>query len=394
MIELHLITVVWGKEFTKTFLDIALPSQLSEGNIPVLDKKCIPIYYIYTRSEDYPTILSSPHYQKLMTEVQITFRFFEVNQNEPVHQTLKNCHVASIKEANQKKAAILFLSPDLIISRGFFHYLADLLNQGKRLIAGLGVRLSLEKVEKELQMKNLLQEGTALSLNATELTQLALKNLHSYSLNLFWKNDKGNILFQHLYWTLDPSMILVRAFHIHPFVIWPTNCSAIPSKSIDGTYVGNACPDKKDWHVITDTNEVAFFELSSDNRFANLPTYKPSITTMSIWASSKKNVGSIHRFYITHKFYIGTSQRSLDWDDIEKESDQVVDLILQPSWKKMIIIYPLKFFVQMGLFFIYLIKILFCINTPRRKLIINNVLKIILPKKIMLQLKKMQQIPF
>ena len=76
MIELHLITVVWGNEFLKTFLNITLPSQLSEGNIPALDKKCIPIYYIYTRSEDHPKIISSLIYQKLAAQIQITFRFF------------------------------------------------------------------------------------------------------------------------------------------------------------------------------------------------------------------------------------------------------------------------------------------------------------------------------
>ena len=305
-----------------------------------------------------------------------------------MHQNLNNCHSAAIIEANQNNAAILFLSPDLIVSIGFFHYLVDILNQGKRLIATLGVRLSLENVEKELKAQNKLQEGSPLSITAKELTCLALKNLHSFSLNLFWKNEIANTIFPNLYWWLSDSMILARGFHIHPFVIWPTNPSIAPSLTIDGSYAGMACPDKKHWHILTDTNEIAFFELSTNNRFIHSPTAKPSLERMALWAIS--NVHLIHRYYITHKFYIGSGQQNANWDKIEKEAALVIDSILHPTWRLLVKSWILRIVIWMFLGFVKMIKLVFFINSPERKVMVKKTIKRILPKIVFSQMKKVQ----
>src|SRR3990167_2444641 len=392
--ELHINTVVWGEEFIKTFINIAIASQLAEGNIPDLDKKCTPIYFIYTRKEDQPQITSSILFQKLASKIPIVFRFFTCDSNLSIHQTLTNCHIKAIKEANQNQAPILFLSPDLIVSRGAFSYFVDLLNRGKRLIASLGIRLSLESMEKELSKRHLINENQPLSLTANELIDLAFRNLHTFSKNLFWRNEKANHILPTIFWKLDDTTLLARGFHIHPIVIWPTDYHTLPCTTIDGPYVTKACPNKKNWHLITNTKKISLFELSNHNKFHDSPLAKPSIELMLQWASDKQNVSDIHRYYVKHKLYIGSGRRRRHWRKIERESDRIINAILIPRWKLSLRRFKSKLSHMISCKCFQLIHIfhrgakLKGLFLPKRKLAIKIIIKRILPKMVYNQIKK------
>ncbi|MCB1085251.1 MAG: hypothetical protein KDK60_04035 [Chlamydiia bacterium] len=344
--RIHFINVVWGKKYVETFLRISLPTQLAEGNLPGLKERGDIHYYLFTTEEDKEVIQSSPLYELLRKHVTFHFKLIKLLKGRQHHNLLTGFHIQAIKEADPLNAAMIFLSPDCIFSTGVFSKFVSLLEKGKRLVVGAGIRITLEGVKEELSKQGELDKNQPIELSPEHLSKIAIPNLHHLTRGLFWNNEKIDTHSTHLYWKLDDETILLRPFHIHPFVVWPTVRGVFPCNTIDGPYTGKVVPCREDWEIMTDYSQATVFEMSSEAQFLESRKYKkPSILEMS--AFIRRCTTPAHRYFATQKLIIGYGKRKKSWEKVEKSSDRVIFGILNSSPLYYIKVFFYGLFVKM-----------------------------------------------
>src|SRR5688572_8656269 len=119
MLQIHFITVVWGRAFLKMYLDLCLPNQLTSGNLLFFqDKPGSATYKILTTSQDLEVLRAAPIVSRLAEVLPVEFRLIDdVDRSEP-YSALTECHNRAIREADQAGAAMVFLTPDSLWSNG------------------------------------------------------------------------------------------------------------------------------------------------------------------------------------------------------------------------------------------------------------------------------------
>ncbi len=365
----HIINVVWGEEYLKTFIDLSIPSQLSKGNIPDIPKDVQAIYRIYIDRTAKDKFLQSHAFQSLKSHIEVELCDIQTLAYITGYKILAACHSDSIKKAVQESAILIFLAPDCIYSQGVFASYYKYLKMGKKLIATPCIRLSKEKIIESLTQSSFLP-SPILSFSSQELTKIALKNLHPMTLSHFRTNKKIHTHCSHIYWWLDKETILIRPFHIHPFVIDLQN-KIFPKDSIDGDFICRAVPDKSLWKLILNSEESIVFELSNDNKFSPFNLMTPSKSNIYLW--TRKYARPAHHYFISHKFYLGTGKRKPEWRDIEQKSDQLIKWISSSKQIFKIILIPKIWFNFFLKYCFRYLKAMFLIITGKKKVTIKQV---------------------
>src|ERR1700759_2060783 len=110
-------TPVWGAGHIGLFLNVCLPSLLSPGNLPGLTANPENRYLIYTRAEDEAELRSASTVRLLSEIVSVEIIIIREEMPEP-HRTMSNCHIDSVRRADEAGAAAVFLPPDCVWSDG------------------------------------------------------------------------------------------------------------------------------------------------------------------------------------------------------------------------------------------------------------------------------------
>ena len=126
------VTPVWGQSFTRTFLDITLPSQLSEGNLGAFAEGEIE-YVIVTTAQDEGTIRSSDIFRKLQDIAAVSFIQHQALDNETSYQRLTRAMNLALRRIRKEKA-VFFLTADDFFADGLFGYARERLIQGARAV--------------------------------------------------------------------------------------------------------------------------------------------------------------------------------------------------------------------------------------------------------------------
>src|SRR4051812_46032270 len=59
------LTPVWGREYTRLYVDVVIPAQLAAGNLPVFRNDPLSRYIIYTTADDANAIRASAAFRAL-----------------------------------------------------------------------------------------------------------------------------------------------------------------------------------------------------------------------------------------------------------------------------------------------------------------------------------------
>ncbi len=339
MQTLHLTNIIFSKEYTKTFL-YTLPSQLA--NLEYLVKNSWPaIYKIYTTETDKKIMLNSNAFQKLNTLIQVEFiditQFF---RKEP-HLTMTACHNDIILKANKEDAVIVFLLADIIFSNNVFEKICSSISNGKRLLVGTALRLYKENFITSHNPSELI------NINPRELVKKALPYLHHMSYDFFW--DHGPKIW---HWTaliclhLNKTNILVRGFHLHPIFVWPVKKKVLCRGTFDSEFINYSCPDKKQWEILTHSDEGVLFELSTKKR-----NYEGAYSQHKIKVAHSfvhNYLYRCHMHFAQSKIYILSTdyKKSYPWLKTERKSDKIIKFLSQKYNNKFYrtFIWPLKEF--------------------------------------------------
>jgi hypothetical protein len=319
-------TPVWGAGHIGLFLNVCLPSLLSPGNLPGLTANPQNRYLIYTRDEDEAELRAAPAFRRLSEIVAVEVILIREEITEP-HRTMSNCHIDSIRRADEAGAAAIFLPPDCVWSNGSMIALERIARSGKSVVHMSGIRLDRDGFVPELA-NWYSDNNTVLGLAPRELVAMGLRHLHPISLTHFWKDFDGGLMPANLIWTVPNQGLLLRCFHLHPLMVKSQVRFAKFSSTIDDDLSLHACPDASRDYVVTDSDELLAFEMSGLSRVVGTVCSKASLEGVAAWAEVGTN--KRHRQLIKNAIRLkATEDHDVAWAATEAESNAVVDSVAE-----------------------------------------------------------------
>jgi hypothetical protein len=317
-------TPVWGSGHVGLFLNVGLPSLLAPGNLPGLTDDPNNRYLIYTRSEYERDIRVAHSYRRLASILAVEIIPISEEIQVP-HHTMSNCHADSLRRAEEANAAAVFIPPDCVWSDRSMVRLETLARSGKSVVHISGIRLNRDGVVPEFAARYS-EDRTVLTLEPRELADIGLRHLHRITRSHFFDEYGGELMPANLVWSVEDEGLLLRCFHLHPLLVKPQVSQAEFESTIDDDLALRACPDSGRDYVVTDSDELLTFEMSSPSHVVGTVCPKGSIEGIAAWKEYGTN--NRHRELIRHCIRIH-SQPLTDrlWRAKEIESSKVIDAV-------------------------------------------------------------------
>lgn len=286
------IVVVWGQEYSDLFFNAVLPNHLQPENLYGIDTKLIT-YKLYTTSWDIFNYKNNEAFAELKALVPDT----QVHHIDDIdfgnkYRALTEAHRRAIDVSNAVGSVQVFLPSDVFWSNGAFPNLLRL-GESSRAVLVNNVRTDKEKMREEL-FPNIV-------LSPRNLVGMASDHLHPSISALFEDSDTANHWTSGAYWKCESGMIS-RCFHLHPVLVHPTHKCA-PSATVDDSYVAEAVPDKSQWHIVRDSDELIGFELSHKDQCGEFGPRTRSLENDVVhWA--RHHAKPHHKFCFDHDIVI------------------------------------------------------------------------------------------
>lgn len=233
----NIVSIVWGKYHSTLFVDYCIPSLLTQENLPSWPDIKQTKLNLYTTIEDWEIMSNHPSITRLEELIDIEVISIEtaIRSNWSTFNTLSIYHSHAIEKASLEKSAILFLTPDTILSKKTLTSLWEELQQGYEIIMTPGARVIDDKL---LPILKKTKTSNILSLNAQQCIDFFIDCMHPEAASQFVDQNKFTNWPSLLYQWKSPNQIEVRGFHLHPlFIKHLKPYSQKTSISIDGNYL-------------------------------------------------------------------------------------------------------------------------------------------------------------
>lgn len=326
---LHVTTIVWGTEYRQLFVDVCVPNQLTPGNLGAL-----PVgsrYRVFTSAEDVEFLKSSAGLRSAndVIPVDIVIEPAGGTQSRDRFTRMTACHEVALRDAADVGAGLIFLSPDIVMSEGTLGAVARRHASGSRAVVCAGLRLDRDRFVTALKRR----EGPP-AIPARELVSLALEALHPFTRLHMVDGTHGPRRPISAYWNVPGEGILARCFYMHPLMVDPVRREVMPDGTIDQHFVVHACPAREQIHVVTDSDELAVFEMShvdsADTEIDEGP--------LSFWraAMTLSRCDAHQRTYWNAPIRLHAGDVGAAWEPVERQSarfaSQVRTLRIPALW--------------------------------------------------------------
>jgi hypothetical protein len=323
--------VVWGDSYVATLLDAVLPNQATPGNLGAFTGADGCRYRIFTRERDARRIAEAPIFRRLEAMVPVEFVLDEAlgakAGHEAGYEDMTRCHRRALAEAASAQAAIVFLPADCLWSEGSFAAMARRRAEGKLAVLNPGIRLVSETAYEPF-LAQFLDAGTgAAAAPARALAALALEHLHPLTRAAF--HDAADFISwpSNVLWRA-PGGFIVRAFHLHPFMLDMQGRDVRYEISLDQDMIGAACPNAAAIHVATDSDEILQVSLeSADHRGDLLPgSNRLSLQAVIKWAR-KYTAPAQQRLFAERPCLVHAGEIGPDWSAAQTASARFADKV-------------------------------------------------------------------
>jgi SAM-dependent methyltransferase len=327
------LTPVWGESYTRLYVDTVIPAQLANGNLEAFRGEPGNRYIIFTRLEDAEVIRSSAIYGQLNSIVPVTFEFITSRVNV-VHDMMTDCYRRGIEAAEKVDAAVIFLTPDIVLSDGSLATIKRLSDAGWNVIYVPAIRTMKKAVAASLEKS--FRHGNAVQVSPRQLMRIALDNLHPLADASWWEEGEGGLVPANIYWRVGDGGIVGRCFHLHPIFVYPQRKNVTFFGTVDDDYVQGACPDPSRDFVVSDSDDFLAIELSDPGRFFATRFAKGSVSDTVRWAEHFTNDRHRRLFKVTLRMHTGIVHPK-DWSAAEDRAGTVAQKIEarleRPSWR-------------------------------------------------------------
>jgi hypothetical protein len=224
----HAVVVVWGEEYISRFLDVTLPCLMAQGNVPALHAAAPFTFHLYAFTDEVEMIFSvHPLWQAFAAKFKINHVPLEklwVTNEACMNDRYLNMMAAhnhfGHAVSRDKRAAMLYLSPDVLYSGTFFSFLVRKLREGYRVVMCNGLRV-IRKTAVELLKEVPQAADGSISLPPADVISLFRKAEHPmFKLRYV---GKGKIAVNTSLWIWEDEQrnAVLRSFHWLPVVAWP-----------------------------------------------------------------------------------------------------------------------------------------------------------------------------
>lgn len=319
------ITPVWGEAYVERFVKVCLPSQLSAGNLGAIPSEK-GRFLIYTLREHARTITRSPAFRLLKSMMPVAVKSLDdlpdPRLSKNPHELQTAAYMRGIRAGEGKETAFVFLTPDILVGDGTYRNMMRLAEDGKRIHLVAGIRMLTEGAVSCVAQH--WREGRPdVAIPSRDLVRACLDNLHPISVAHI-VNDGKVLAPQHLYWRVADHGLLARGFHLHPLFVWPRSSDAVIRNTLDDEYVSRACPDRSDWHTVTDSDEICVIEFSDRQHKSGMIAAEP--LTDRTWENFLRHgTTEDHRNHVLHRIMFHAQNVAIDeWGPAAAASDELV----------------------------------------------------------------------
>jgi tetratricopeptide (TPR) repeat protein len=179
----HLLTVVWGNDFTDRFARITLRSLLAPGNLPELAAKYSVVYDIHTTPADAERLRAHSAFQEAARHVEFRIHSFSLAEIDPKnpssHWVLWHRGAAQLREDDD---VLITVAADHLFSRDTLSHWAALFLKGHLAVFGSGVQVVVETLLDEIE-KSFPMPGP-INVGVPELHALMFRHLHPMKITM------------------------------------------------------------------------------------------------------------------------------------------------------------------------------------------------------------------
>lgn len=326
-VPLHFITAVWGEAYTRLFLDVVLPNNLSAGNLGSCRGRAGTRYRVFTTAADARQIAASPAWQRAGELAQTEICEIAESPQLAHHTRMTMCHRHAVADAAREDAALVFLAPDAIWSDGTFAHVARQVDQGWRGVLVAGLRVKRDVFTPVLKERFSTTDGT-IAIPSRELVALAMKHLHPLTRDQIITSARFMRGTPTIHWPVGQDGLLLRGFHLHPLMLRPTRRDARIDTTVDGEFIGRAVPNPASLTIETDSDTVCCCDLTDSASMLNylVMTTGDRVKEVALWAFS--NADAHHWRFVRQKIRFHAGELGPEWTAAEAESDRFINEVL------------------------------------------------------------------
>lgn len=320
------ISVLWGKEFIKTWLDTCLGFQVEMLKQFSSDD----LFAIYTpQANEHWTPEFLNQLSAIYRDTPPKLALHPVNFSRPdsnYHHMMANCHRQAMADHAGPDTVIVFLSPDVVYSQNAFPYMKQKIEDGYKAVLVPMFRVLRHKMVEEIasyrQAKEAFDQGSlAHQISPRQLLSRALPHQHPMTKALFWDaNPFCGGWPSHLYFKA-PYGIIGHCWHQHPMAIC-LDKAVSPDGTIDADLLIKAGIHREEISIATDSDDFCAVEMTDAASHNPAPGYRASAEALAAWG--KRYCSELDHWYFQHR----VRWHALDvtnWD--ESQADEVMGKI-------------------------------------------------------------------
>jgi Methyltransferase domain len=290
---------VWGYDYVRKFLTVALPTWLADGNLPAVSRMLPTEFVFLTSREDELYLRAHPAFNRLCAICDTSVHFVDhliTGSNYSTTITLAYAESIRATQEDMLDTCFLLLVSDYIVADGSFRAVVERVRAGR---SGVLVG-NFQVVEEEgLPWLTQLQQSdpNVLRLKPRQLMSWALSNLHPATVANTVNyppihNDHTNRLF----WRVDSQTLIGRFYLMHMIAIRPELRDFIIGSSCDYSFIPEMCPSGN-VEIITDSDDYLVIELqprSHESRFLKSGFQRAAklASTLSKWTTARHRKNS------------------------------------------------------------------------------------------------------
>lgn len=319
------ITIVWGDDYVEMLVKMAIPNQLSPGNLPGMPNLESSKYVIYATSRDAETIRRSDSFSRLSEVVPVEFlNIDDIDFSRNKYGIVTECTNRDLRATESEDVAYVYLYPDVLWSDGSYRAMAKITGAGKRAILTCSISANRDTAFEAANQFFSPEEGS-LSVTPRQLVRFTLDHLDPYTEGLFWESSQFDRSPAQIYWTVKGEGLLMRGFPLGPFMVRPKSSKSYFAGSVDGgEFLRRAGLGFDDIHVVVDSDEM--FHVSLAPPPESNPPNRARPVNVARWAA-KNTIRHQRRFFEEYRIRAHYTDMSPAWEEIEAESDKTVNSV-------------------------------------------------------------------
>lgn len=320
----HAINVVWGETFLETYHKAALPTLLAEGNLKALAQGDGATYCLYTARSDAPALLESPLFAALRQVVPVRLVTFDdaLLQTIGKFALMSMCHSHAVFLARAESANPVFLSPDAIFADNALAAVRRAFDAGKRAVMIISTRLDRGGMLAELA--RLQPSNGALAIAPRDMVAMSLRHPHPLMTSVSWDQERSCQRNCGIVWNVPNEGVLLRTSHWHPLAVAPELTNPVINSVLDADLLRHANITAEQLHVVTDSDELAHFELSDLGYGKEVIGAPGEMTAESVGSVVADTATPFHEDLLGYTARLHSGEYSPAWAAKQAESDAVV----------------------------------------------------------------------